>query len=59
MKTPFETKANDLQNHLESKFKEFKESNNAFQKTVIAILFASFLVITINFAFPDNKPTNY
>jgi hypothetical protein len=54
VKTPLETKAEELKKHLESKANEFKESNHAFQKTVIAILFASFLVFTINFTFKDH-----
>jgi len=56
VKNPLESKAEELKKHLESKANEFKDDNNAFQKTVIAILFASFLVLTINFTFPDNRP---
>ncbi|WNE40239.1 MAG: hypothetical protein GBAus27B_000306 [Mycoplasmataceae bacterium] len=54
LKTPLEAKANDLQADLNKKFAEFKASNNKFQQTAIAILFATFLVITISYTLKDN-----
>ena len=54
VKSPFEQKANDLQADLNKKFADFQASNSKFQKTAIAILFATFLVITIAYTFKDN-----
>lgn len=50
-----ETKANDLQTDLNKKFAEFKSDNNKFQRTAIAILLATFLVITITLTFKENN----
>ncbi|WNE40205.1 MAG: hypothetical protein GBAus27B_000272 [Mycoplasmataceae bacterium] len=54
LKTPLETKADNLQADLNKKFTEFRESNSKFQKTAIAILFATFLVITVAYTLQDH-----
>ena len=53
VKTPLEQKAHQLQVQLEQKSQEFKASNSAFQKAIIAILFASFCVGVIAISLKD------
>ena len=53
VKTPLETKADNFQKDLNQKFIEFKSDNQKFHQTAIAILLASFLVITITLTWQD------
>lgn len=53
VKAPFEQKANDLQADLNQKFADFKSDNQKFQRTLIAIALATFLVITISYTLQD------
>lgn len=53
VKLPLEQKAQALQEQLERKSQEFKQSNSAFQQAVIAILLASFLVGVVALTFKD------
>jgi hypothetical protein len=50
-----ESKVDNLQQDLNKKFTEFKETNQKFQKTLILIAFASFLVLTITLTFKENE----
>ncbi|WNE40932.1 MAG: hypothetical protein mread185_000389 [Mycoplasmataceae bacterium] len=54
-----EKKTMDLQTDLNKKFAEFKENNQKFQRTLIVITFATFLVITISLTLSNKDNINH
>jgi hypothetical protein len=55
VKVPLETKARELQEQLTKQAQEFQAHHRAWQKAVIAILLAGFLVGVIGLAWSDKN----